>query len=221
VKRTLLGLMVCPRCRERFALDVFREDTAPCDTEREVLDGALRCTRCAAAFPVVAGVPRLLAPALLAQVRTRHPRFFADHPQFLTGQADGDDPLADTLESFTRQRLDLDLPGPALAAQWRVNLQRNLGQTLALGDLRGRRILDVGCGFGRHGLVASDHGARTVTSSRATSTSARSATRPSTSCGRSACCTTCPTRPPAFARSSTSRVPTADSSPSGCTATVA
>lgn len=162
MKRAVLGLIVCPRCRERFALDVLREETKTNDAEREVLEGALRCTRCATAYPVVGGIPRLLAPPLLAQVRARHPRFFADHPQFLAGHRDDTDPLADTLESFTRQRLDLDLPGPELAAQWRVNLQRNLGDALTLEDLRGRRILDVGCGFGRHSMIASDHGAEVV-----------------------------------------------------------
>ena len=157
-------MVVCPRCREQLELDVLREDDArTADAEPEVLEGTLRCTRCAAAFPVVGGIPRLLAPTLLAQVRARHPRFFADHPEFLAGHRHGDDhPLTDTLESFTRQRLDLDLPGPELAAQWRVNLQRNLGDALALDDLRGRRILDVGCGFGRHGLIASNHGAEVV-----------------------------------------------------------
>ncbi len=168
MRRSLLGLVVCPRCRERFSLDVFREQPDTAGGEVEILEGALRCTACAAAFPVVAGIPRLLAPALLARVRTRHPRFFADHPEFLAGYADADtltgtsDPLADTLESFTRQRLDLGLPGPELSAQWRVNLQRNLGDALSLEELRGRRILDVGCGFGRHLRIASDHGAEVV-----------------------------------------------------------
>jgi uncharacterized protein YbaR (Trm112 family) len=159
VKRALLGLVVCPRCRERFTLDVYAEETRTSESEREVIEGALRCTRCATTYPVVGGIPRLLAPALLARVRARHARFFADHPQFVAGHRAASDPLADTLESFTRQRLDLALPGPELAAQWRANLRRNLGAAIALEDLRGRRILDVGCGFGRHGLVASDHGA--------------------------------------------------------------
>lgn len=162
MQRPLLGLIVCPRCRERLALDAYRED-ASTGVAPEVIEGALRCTACAAAFPIIAGVPRLLAPALLAQVRARHPKFFAAHPQFLAGHhGGGDDPLADTLASFSRQRLDLDLPGPELAAQWQKNLRRNLGSALPLEDLRGRRILDVGCGFGRHLRVASDHGAEVV-----------------------------------------------------------
>src|SRR6185369_1559558 len=75
---------------------------------------------------------------------------------------DEEDALADTLESFTRQRLDLDLPGPQLAEQWRANLQRNLGDEHPLESLRGRRVLDVGCGFGRHMYVASEYGAEVV-----------------------------------------------------------
>ncbi len=155
-------MIVCPRCRERLTLDVFSDDVPVAGGEHEVVEGALRCTACSAAFPIVGGVPRLLAPPLLAHVRARHPRFFADHPQFLADYADADDPLADTLESFTRQRLDLALPGPELASQWRRNLERNLGGALALEDLRGRRILDVGCGFGRHMVVAAEHGAEVV-----------------------------------------------------------
>jgi SAM-dependent methyltransferase len=162
VRRSLLGLIVCPRCRERFDLDAFREEPAVKNHEPEIVEGALRCAACAATFPIVAGVPRLLSPPLLAEVRRRHPRFFAEHPQFETGGAAAHDPIADTLESFTRQRLDLGLPGPELAAQWRVNLQRNLGDALPLEELGGRRILDVGCGFGRHLRIASDHGAEVV-----------------------------------------------------------
>ncbi len=162
MQRSLLGLIVCPRCRERLTLDVYREEPSAHAAEPEIVEGGLRCLPCGAAFPIVAGVPRLLGPALLASVRARHPRFFADHPQFLAGQTGCDHPLVDTQESFTRQRLDLDLPGPELAAQWRKNLQRNLGDALALEDLRGRRILDVGCGFGRHLRVAAEHGAEVV-----------------------------------------------------------
>jgi SAM-dependent methyltransferase len=161
MRRSLLGLIVCPRCRERFALDVFREDAGGVD-EREIHEGALRCTTCAVTYPIVGGIPRLLDASLLAQLRGRHPRFFADHPQFLTNAPERHDTLADTLESFTRQRLDLALPGPELAAQWRANLQRNLGDAVALDALHGRRILDVGCGFGRHMRVASDLGAEVV-----------------------------------------------------------
>jgi SAM-dependent methyltransferase/uncharacterized protein YbaR (Trm112 family) len=162
VQRSLLGLIVCPRCRQRFTLDVFTDASATSvGAEGEIVDGALRCSGCAESFPIIAGIPRLLPPSLLAQLRSRHPSFFAMHPEFAT-DVGADHALAETLESFTRQRLDLDLPGPALAEQWHRNLQRNLGDALSLAELRGRRVLDVGCGFGRHLYAASDHGAEIV-----------------------------------------------------------
>lgn len=66
------------------------------------------------------------------------------------------------MQSFTRQRLDFPPPGPALATQWRANLDRYLGGELTPESLRGKRVLDVGCGFGRHMYVASEHGAEVV-----------------------------------------------------------
>lgn len=156
MRERLLEFIVCPRCRGTLRTVAFRGEGA------EVVEGKLVCEACAGAFPVIDGIPRLLGPDLLAPLGGRHPDFFARHPEFLRGTPSSPDPLADTLESFTRQRLDLDLPGPELAEQWHRNLQRNLGDALVLDELRGRRILDVGCGFGRHCYAASDHGAEVV-----------------------------------------------------------
>jgi SAM-dependent methyltransferase len=192
VKRRLLDLVVCPRCHGVLDLEVFKEEavvggasgtvacsrvcawrgtavTAAVSAEEcrrcyalDVIEGALACGGCRARFPIINGVPRLLRPALLAQVQRRYPDFFARHPEFLVGAAPASDPLADTLESFTRQRLDLRPPGPEFAHQWTEHLRRNLGGAARVEDLRGSLILDVGCGFGRHLYVASEAGAEAV-----------------------------------------------------------
>jgi SAM-dependent methyltransferase len=78
------------------------------------------------------------------------------------GDGERGEELADTLESFTRQRLDFTPPGPALAAQWRRNFRRYVDGAVEPGDLRGKLVLDVGCGFGRHMYVASEEGAEVV-----------------------------------------------------------
>lgn len=156
MKKRLLDLIVCPGCRADLTLEAFTEQG------EEVVEGALACARCAATFPVVEGVPRLLAPALLGRMRHRYPAFFARHPGFLPAGTAGDETLADTLESFTRQRLDLKPPGPAVASQWQANLARNLGGAIRPDHLRGKLVLDVGCGFGRHLYCASELGAETV-----------------------------------------------------------
>src|SRR5262245_3853925 len=123
----LLDLIVCPHCHSPFDMQVFREE-APRQgaSSEEILEGALTCAGCGRRFPIIKGVPRLLRPALAARMRPRYPEFFAAHPEFLLAD-DTHDPLADTLESFTRQRLDLGPPGPEVAAEWRANLVRNLG----------------------------------------------------------------------------------------------
>jgi SAM-dependent methyltransferase len=164
MKRTILDLLLCARCRGALCLETFRRDRVSVNgrTVEEITEGALHCASCSAAFPIVAGVPRLLSPALLAHVRTRHPRFFTEHPEFEVAEPAGDEPLRDTLESFTRQRLDFELPGPEHAAQWRANLERNLGDALPLHRLQGRLVLDVGCGFGRHIHVARECGAEVL-----------------------------------------------------------
>jgi SAM-dependent methyltransferase len=163
MRRKLLDIIVCPKCRGSFALEAFATEVSERSAEAEILDGALTCTNCAGVYPVIAGVPRLLPNGLLRPMRPRYQAFFDAHPEFLRDQNDrtGSE-LADTLDSFTRQRLDLPPPGPALAAQWRANLERCLGGALEGESLRGKRVLDVGCGFGRHMFVAGQQGAEVV-----------------------------------------------------------
>jgi len=191
MRRRLLDLLLCPRCRSPFSLEVFQEEETPatavrsvaCATvcaftgrnprdvtaadctacyTRDVLEGALTCSGCGARYPIIKGVPRLLAPELLAHLERRYPEFFAAHPEFLSSGSHAGDAIADTLESFTRQRLDLRPPGPEMAQQWRAHLARNLGRALGTGDLRDNLVLDVGSGFGRHLYVASESGAECV-----------------------------------------------------------
>jgi SAM-dependent methyltransferase len=168
MKWRLLDLIVCPKCRGVFSLTPFDGPCGDSDQavrgDADVIDGVLRCDDCTAAFPVIAGVPRLLGPHLLKPVSRHHPDFFARHPEFLpqTPVNRTDDPLLDTLESFTRQRLELRPPGPEFADQWRSHLRRNLGRMMDVADLRDQLVLDVGCGFGRHLHVASEAGAEIV-----------------------------------------------------------
>lgn len=160
----LLDLIACPKCHGSFTAEPFGVATLPGWTDVDIVEGRLRCVNCGRTFPIINGVPRLLDPTLLKHMQLRYPAFFAQHREFLPsahGSADGS-PLADTLESFTRQRLDLRPPGPAFVSQWTAHLVRNLGAALRLSDLHDKIVLDVGCGFGRHLYVASEHGAETI-----------------------------------------------------------
>ena len=141
--------------------DVTAADCTACFS-KDVIEGALTCTGCGARYPVIKGVPRLLAPELLARMQKRYPEFFQAHPEFLPSGPVAGGAFAETLESFTRQRLDLRPPGREIAQQWRDHLSRNLGQALHPADLRDMLVLDVGSGFGRHLYVASQSGAECV-----------------------------------------------------------
>jgi SAM-dependent methyltransferase len=165
MRRKLLEIIVCPACRSALELDAFTtaQRSGNGGGEPEVLDGALRCTGCGSSYPVIAGVPRLLSAGLLGRMRRRYPEFFAAHPELLRARDDrSGEELGDTLESFTRQRLDFPPPGPVHAAQWEANLARCLGDALDGESLRGTLVLDVGCGFGRHMYVAGRQGAEIV-----------------------------------------------------------
>jgi SAM-dependent methyltransferase len=192
MRRRLLDLLVCPKCQGRFRLEAFKEemvggwaptrvacsqtcafleravdaavspaDCALCYTF-DVVEGALHCEACNAKFPIINGVPRLLRGALLARLQSRYPSFFARHLEFLPPTPLAHDPLAETFDSFTRQRLDLRPPGTDLAPEWNAHLRRNLGSALPLEALHDQLILDVGCGFGRHLYVACQRGAEVV-----------------------------------------------------------
>jgi SAM-dependent methyltransferase len=192
MKRRLLDLLSCPQCHGTFTLEPFEEEmvrgwaqdrvacaqtcaflgrtvdagVSPTDCMHcytfDVVEGALRCADCGANFPIINGVPRLLRGALLARIQPRYPDFFARHPEFLPQTTAASDPLADTFESFTRQRLDLRPPGSEFAQEWAEHLRRNLGGAASVESLRDKLILDVGCGFGRHLYIASQAGAEVV-----------------------------------------------------------
>src|SRR3989442_143595 len=82
MKRRLLDLLRCPRCHGAFHLEAFAEAPlrdAPADPAyaSEIEEGALACAGCGARFPIIAGVPRLIGPALLPPTARRYPDFVA------------------------------------------------------------------------------------------------------------------------------------------------
>ena len=52
MKQTLLSYLVCPSCNAPLDLSVAKVEG------EEIIEGALRCARCAISFPIKAGIPR-------------------------------------------------------------------------------------------------------------------------------------------------------------------
>ena len=98
----------------------------------EILEGELRCGACGATYPIAGGVPRLLPPAVSVEALDTAERFGYEWTRF-----------AEIRPEYEAQMLG-----------WIAPVTR--------GDFVGRRVLDAGCGKGRHLRLAARFGAREV-----------------------------------------------------------
>src|SRR5580658_8096944 len=99
-----------------------------------VMSGALRCAGCAAEFAIRDGVPRLVPPGTVVL------------------QA-----AAQTAQRFGQQWKTFDH-----MAEYQEKWLRGWLQPLGPDDLRGKTILEAGCGKGRHTVVVAGWGARSI-----------------------------------------------------------
>ncbi len=155
MKAGLLSLLACPRCGGELAWARVG-GTSVADWEQ---DGLLTCPG-SHRFPVIAGVPRFLEGPLFGALRQRYPRYFAalDSRGWPDEGSDARGPaqriLLETVERFgyewTRYS-DYDA--------------HNLGRFLEpiRAELQpGMRLLDAGCGAGRHLLPLAAAGLEVV-----------------------------------------------------------
>jgi SAM-dependent methyltransferase len=98
----------------------------------EILDGELRCQGCGREFPILRGVPRLLPRAL-------------------------EDLAAEVADGFGWEWNRFDELRPEYRQQF-----LDWVRPLAPDDFRGKRVLEGGCGKGRHSSVVAEFGARDV-----------------------------------------------------------
>jgi len=141
MKLSLLEDLVCPACAGTLALDPPTGDPAA-----EVTQGWLTCGGCSERFPVIKGVPRMLLGELRQGLHCGYPEFF---------RGAGDTPAATndpslraqlaTMQSFGYEWREFSDIRPEGEAGFRWYFETNPPETL-----RGKTILDVGCGKGRH-----------------------------------------------------------------------
>ena len=167
MKKSLLQIVVCPLCAGSLRCLSFEETN-----DGAVTSGLLSCEACAAAYPVIGGIPRLLPAALQSMLWEMHPEFFRAYDERLP---DG----LRMLEGNQAERAGVDRQ---LAAQrdtarsfgyeWQAfsemlpDYESNFGwyfERFTPASFEGARVLDAGCGTGRHTFhMARKGGAREV-----------------------------------------------------------
>lgn len=100
----------------------------------EVLDGSLVCTKCEATYSIRGGIPRILPPEMIDEQKRTAGAFGWEWNRF---------PKLHDMDLYTSQFLDWIAP-------------------LTAEDVRGRTVLDGGCGMGRFSAVCSQFGAREI-----------------------------------------------------------
>jgi SAM-dependent methyltransferase/uncharacterized protein YbaR (Trm112 family) len=128
------GALRCPRCGDAFAIDAESDASG---------DRSISCAR-GHAFPLIAGIPRLLPAATLSSVVAQHPAFFAKFPELRPTSTDAASDSVRTQRAFGdewqrfpelhevhKRIFDWYFDGPE-PVRW-----------------QGLEVLDAGCGMGR------------------------------------------------------------------------
>ena len=166
-------MIVCPLCGEGpLKCEIFERTTG-----NEIATGLLACA-CGAAYPVIGGIPRLLPPALQTMLWEMHPEFFQMHgrrlPAGLMPKETGSKTVGskagveeeedralraqhDTARSFGYEWQAFSEMLPDYESNFRWYFER-----FEPGAFEGARVLDAGCGTGRHTFHMAGSGAREV-----------------------------------------------------------
>jgi len=121
MRREALLILSCPRCKKGLALLEER------GVEDEVVDGTLKCESCGRSFPIVNGVPRMIAD--------------------LADRKDLAESWGFQWAKVAEGRLETDTYYGETETEELASFFNYMG--LSAGDLRGKTVLDAGCGCGR------------------------------------------------------------------------
>lgn len=165
MRNNILDILVCPLCSSVFDLEQTQQEP-----KRDILSGALRCQGCGVSFPISNGIPRLLPS-------------FARHEDSLRKkyqQASGTERTAATfgyefshfsqpaneenrLLFFRKTGIDEDFYAVLKNASKGDSMTVTQSSYQPNGQLlKGKLILDVGCGMGRFAAIARDYAREVV-----------------------------------------------------------
>ena len=170
MKKSLLQLVVCPLCGGSLVCRSFEE------SEEEVESGWIMCEACATGFPLIGSIPRLLPPAFQSMLWEMHPEFFRTYaerlPAALRMREEGngqEEPQRgggvdgaliaqrETARSFGYEWQTFNEMLPDYESNFRWYFER-----FKPDQFKDARVLDAGCGTGRHTFHMARSGAREV-----------------------------------------------------------
>lgn len=155
MKLHLLQILSCPVCAGELLLTRVEKE----DASGEVLEGELGC-EAGHFYPLIGGIPRLLSGELLREtLECYHPEHFARYRDRL-GEQSGENSVLkkQTLRSFSYQWNVFS----QMYSHWEENFRSYFAPLLSPASFAGKRVLDAGCGFGRHAFYAGKYGAEVV-----------------------------------------------------------
>jgi SAM-dependent methyltransferase len=164
MKKGLLQLVVCPLCHGALRCQSFAE-------HEEIESGLITCDACGASYPLIGGIPRLLPPALFSMLWEMHPDFFRAYrerlPDELRPREEKQSQNGSVDRSLQAQRETARSFGyewqafPEMLPDYESNF-RWYFERFPKDAFVGKRVLDAGCGTGRHTFHLARGGAREV-----------------------------------------------------------
>ncbi len=164
----LLDFLRCPSCQSRLTSVAL--DSEPLEDGGEITSGLLHCVGCAQWFPVVRGIPRMLPDALQehwATLRTHIPQPAPESVRPLIESLNSPRSISydqQTRENFSYEWDNHELGGKTWGMKLSDRVQWFFLEPLRIpaAELRGKVMLDAGCGNGSQSVAYTEHGLEVI-----------------------------------------------------------
>ena len=156
MKDNLMEYLVCPDCKTEFSLDVYKEQ------EEEIEESLLKCKSCGTSFPIIKYVPRILSEEHLKTLVTGYQDFVSRY-----GKAELAKPFYKVYGSDEKIARGFEYEWqkhPKILPEHQKEFSKVLGDVLIPDEMKGKTILDAGCGQGRFSYFMQKYGASIVIS---------------------------------------------------------
>lgn len=152
MRKKLLKYLVCPVCKQRLKLVVYSH------TDCQITEGSLICS-CGQKYPIIRGVPRILAGELQQDLSQQYPDFFYRYKDMIKCEKASFQTQTQKETRATANRFGYEWSRfPGYDCDNFVEFIAPLSSNF----FKGKVGLDAGCGAGRHAGRASEMGAEII-----------------------------------------------------------